>query len=598
MSEFIAGAMQPFAQGGQAATSLASLVLPTAGNVKLRAEVRKDDFGRGAVVSRHPTLKATDLFKIRFTYSKNRSALVTTNVFEAMGRAAQFAYAEAEKTYHKKKYSEDDVIRAADKHAIEQKFELKTRLVIPLELTLDLTPYIRINQAEYEEYKIRLAGASQRGEDLAAYNGPTLSHYLAIGSIDLHLGAHVNLENKNDEPFEMFADIIPDDHTKDRTGRYIRVIIQVRDLGFRGIGKIEESYDFKFLVKSDFTWELVDEEPPSNASNRLKEVFANNKAQREAHFSFGDDAYFPKEGSQAVQEARKKKVDMPATANRFTMDPDLTADNVTPEILDGLLEQVYVLALHNDKDSALQALHAITLKNLVPYPVVGLGRLLKSKGLKNVPTSFFADGVTALEIITWIARSGTSDRIGKEALELALVVGGATGAKKSTAKKADERLRKLLTDEFGDQQGEKILFMVQEANAQLGIIVNSGGVTRLADLFKLIAATYKKQGPPSTTSLKPETVDAVTMGQISKLLTRNDHGGAYGILQDYVARSGTYTELGPALLHLAHAAKLFDEEQTVLATRILTDITSPDKTRVLDGFGYIAMVMSQQNADQ
>ncbi|WP_405497582.1 hypothetical protein [Streptomyces sp. NBC_00096] len=569
MTEFVGDAIQPGMNTAQMLNGAFQL-LPPVGTTTLDKVVNKDGFGSGTTFGRHPVKKATNLFKIQFTYSKNRSALVTINPITAGKRAVQRAATNIQKVAHQAMYSKDDAVVQGDKHKLEQ-FELHTRFVVPMEMTFDLTPFERKVGIPYDEYKIDREGAAQRGEPIAPYDGPVLSDYLQITTLDIHLGSHVNSCNANSEPLKVTAEVFPDDHADGRESRYIRVLLHIFAPGLRGLAKVQEDYEIKFKVSSDFTWDVVYDEIPEDWTEQEKAQELARREELEAHIEFRKPKN-PKVGSVKRQKALQKR-GAATKGSSFVLDPTIPADQITEEQLAQGFRQIFDLAVNGKLDAAEKALELLAEQTNTGN--IGLGFLLTTHirkfGLTTFPQKFMDANCKARPVLEWINQTmGPTARL-DQVIDL-IVAGGKGRANKL------QMARKALEKEFQDNKNKKINFLLKAAAARGMVVVPQAGVT-LRELFDAIADAYGKTAETTTLS-------KADPGESSSILISNEQiplstsaewcrkiGGAFGgknpgdaldFLDEYTRIPGSRARtMSEALLGLLQDCGISDAEVTL-----------------------------------
>ncbi|MFI8106430.1 hypothetical protein [Streptomyces sp. NPDC086023] len=578
-------ALMPELHAIQGAKTAADLLVPAIGDIHdVNAKVHKDTFGNGTDYSRHTVKKATNLFRIKFTYSKNRSALVTANPIVMAARGIKKAAEGVKLRADQAMYSKDNAVVLGDKHDLE-KFDIKTRFVVPLELTFDLTPFTRYPAREYEAYKLKMAAAAERGEDFPPYDGPeykgdTLSDYLQITTLDLHLGAHVNVINANSEPLKVYADVLPDDHTSDRETRFIRVLLHFRSPGMRAFPqKLEEDYELRFEVRRDGTWDYAPEELPDDATEIEKKLAMEREEEVQAHFKFHKPKQ-PKIGSQKHQKKMEKRVETPAS---FVFDPDVAAEDLTQEQIDGAFRQIIDLAVHGKIDGAEKALTLIVEQaNLKGF---GLGFILATRlkefGIDGFPKKILDDTqYPARPLLHWL-----HDRMGAEihvdqVIDLIL-----KGRRRDLLK-----VRTVLDKEFGTNKPNKVNFLVKAA-AKRGVLMSPPPGLTLSELFAAIREAFRKT--PETTVLPrpkpadkeeasreliPQSEDGVdknvspAVRTLCQNLAKADRSTALKLLTTYRNDVGARTFSG-ALYHLVQAAHIEFRDATSFLTLQITEMS-------------------------
>lgn len=251
----------PSLWGGQEAfqaTGALRNLTPEHGTVKIVPINIPDGFTSGWVIARDPDLGTTaSQSKIELKYRKDRSSLLTPNAGFVAVRAAKLAGMQLQHAADQLHYGKENLGVRAEKHAIEG-YRIKDRLYIPLQISVELTKFLRIPLLKHQQWQAAVNLAIERKKAPPTYldfmkrqpagQDTALQHYWAIGTVSFDFGS--NLINANSEKVTVSMTLYPGNHDAERTGRNVEVKIHVSSPGHRYFSDhFEESFSVNFFVK-------------------------------------------------------------------------------------------------------------------------------------------------------------------------------------------------------------------------------------------------------------------------------------------------------------------------------------------------------------
>ncbi|MCX4781731.1 hypothetical protein [Streptomyces sp. NBC_01264] len=310
----------------------------------LYKKVVPDLFGTALKLDRKKKNPASRLIKVRFTYVKMHSTIMTVNSVYMAARAAKISAWKVKLQNLKKKLGPHHFAVVELQNKIEE-YSTKVRFRIPVEVQFDLTQIDRHSAVDYDKYlaeieaiaavkaKRRMQELEEESDsdesfgriDLPAYDGDSIKPYLGIGAVDVH-ECGGKIVNSNSEKLDLAVAVICNEgHTDDREGRYIKLIVTAFSSGCLLFDdKVQEVYEIAFLATADGKAKRIPVADllPDQKPYHIREAHENDK-RVDAHFpdirlsdtgkmTVDDilDAFQGEEGTEVSEQEARSLVDM------------------------------------------------------------------------------------------------------------------------------------------------------------------------------------------------------------------------------------------------------------------------------------------------
>lgn len=271
----------------------------------LYKKIVPDPFGTALKLDRKKKNPASRLIKLRFTYVKMHSTMMTVNGVYMAARAAKMSAWKVRLQNLKKQFGPHHFAVLELQNKIEE-YSTKVRFRIPVEVQFDLTQIDRHSAVDYDKYlaeieAIAAVKAKRRMQeleedsdgdesfgriDLPAYDGDSIKPYLGIGAVDVH-ECGGKIVNSNSEKLDLTVSVICNEgHTEDREGRYIKLIVTAFSSGCLLFDdKVQEVYEIAFLATADGKAKRIPVADllPDQKPYHIREAHENDK-RVDAHF--------------------------------------------------------------------------------------------------------------------------------------------------------------------------------------------------------------------------------------------------------------------------------------------------------------------------